>query len=796
MKVLIVVESPAKIAKFKSFLGKDYNVEASKGIFRDLSTKGMSIDFQNNFEPIYVVTKPDVVANLKNAFKGMDMLYIASDLDYEGDGIAQSIYDTLKPKQYKRLIFNSITKEAILNSIEKGGTINTNHVNAQKTRRVLDRLYGYLISPVLQKQMKGKLSAGRVQSVTARIVVEKENEINEFIEKDKDAYFRINGIFSGIKAGLIQSEKHGTFKGSTAMIPLPNENATNFLKKCLKSTFTVHSVDSRISLRNPSPPFITSTLQQEANRKLGMPIDVTMKTAQKLYEAGHITYMRTDSVDISAEGHAGIKKTIIDMYGDEYYQKNVYQNKSSSSQEAHEAIRPVHPENQMPKEITDTYQQKLYRLIWQRTIASQMKPAKINVTTIQISISMCMESKDMPFYFFQTEVEEIVFPGFMKVYIESKDEEEETKQSLKKIPKKNTVLIMEEINAKQEYQKPPSRYTQASLVKKLEELGIGRPSTYVNTINTIIEREYIRVGDIAGTKKDITNYKIISEKEKHVMKIFEENETIQFGQEKNKLIPTELGKKVTAFLMEYFTDMMDYGFTARMEAEMDDVAEGKKVWHVVVKKFYDQLNPVVEKVSKMKMDKPMRIIGKDKDGNEMTITETKYGPVVMKTIGDKKIYAKIKPPLSPSKITLEQAIKLFEYPKILGSYKGHDVLLYKGSYGLFLSYNKQRYSVSDTEDIELKRAIEVIESKNANVLAEYTITENNKKIKVIALKGPYGNYIQVLRGAKKTNYTVPESFNPSSLSEDDIKKIMTVKRTRKSIPQKGGSGSKKTYRKK
>lgn len=812
-KILFIVESPGKIKKINSILGTNYKVLASYGHFRDLDSKKMSINFEENFEPIYVITKSDVVKQLKSAMKGIDMVYIASDEDREGEAIAQSIYDTLHPKNYKRLRFNSITKEAILAAIKNGGMIDEKLVNAQKARRVLDRLFGYLISPLLQKQIGGVLSSGRVQSPTVKLVIDKEDEIQEFLKKNENSsHFKVHGTFSSLKSTLHEStDKNPSdkkakepFKGDVAKIPLvkepdPNAKVILFLKRCLKSTFKVHSVSERTALRTPSPPFTTSTLQQEAFRKMGMSIDNTMKNAQKLYEGGYITYMRTDSVEISAEGHQEIKKVIEEEYGKEYYQKNIYKAKSKNTQEAHEAIRPVHPElKSLEKEINDQYQIKLYKLIWQRTIASQMKPAKIKVTTIQITISKFVDEKIEPFYYFQSQIEKIIFAGFMKVYVESLDEPEEngiTRDFAGKIPKEGAKVIMEEIVAKQEFLKPPPRYTQASLVKKLEELGIGRPSTFVNTIKTILTREYIKNTDVPGIKKDITTYFIKSENKKPIMTIFEESGQILLGKENNKLIPTPLGRIVIDYLIKNFPEMMDYKFTAKMETELDDIAEGKKIWYKVVKQFYDKLEPIVSKLSKEKSIKASseKLLGKDKDGHEIYASVTKFGPVVKKKLGKKFVYSKIKEPLTLETITLEDALKLFEYPKILGQYEKNDVLLQKGEYGLYIVYQGENYSVSkdvNENEIDLEKAIEIIKEKKSLQLAEFTVKENGKTIKATVFAGKIGlgPFIQIKRGNKKFNYALPKDLDPKDLTEEKVLEIISKKKT---FFKKGGRNKKK-----
>lgn len=799
MSILVVVESPAKISKISSFLGKNYKVVASYGHFRDLDKKKMSIDFDKNFEPIYVITNPSAAKKLKTAMSGITKVYLATDGDLEGSAIAKSIIDYLKPKEYRRMVFNSITKDAIITALKNAGDINHNEVNAQKTRRVLDRIFGYLISPILQRQIGGSLSAGRVQSPTLRIIVERETEIKNFLEKNKDSsFYKVNGLFSEMKATLFEStdaEPHilqSAYKGKAAHIALdagdnPDANVVLFLKTCLKSQFEVHSVADRVATRSAAPPFTTSTLQQEANRKFGMSIDSTMKTAQKLYEAGFITYMRTDSVDISPEGHKEIKQVIEKEYGKDYYQKNIYKTKAANAQEAHEAIRPTHPDLlSLEKEIDDAAQIKLYRLIWQRTIASQMKPAKINVTTIQISISKYIEKVIEPYYYFQSQVEKVTFPGFMAVYVESVDdpEEENTTKNFKgKIPKTGDTVVMEEITARQEYMRPPPRFSQASLVKKLEEIGIGRPSTYVNTIKTIMDRDYVKVDDVPGIKKDAMVYTIKSENKKPIMTVFENKTKILLGKESKKLMPTNLGRTVYEFLMEHFIDMMDYKFTANLESEMDDIAAGKKTWHKVVKKFYDKLKPIVDNLA-AKTSKPGsndRLVGKDEDDNEIFATKTKYGPVVKKKMGEKFVYAKIPDSMNIDTITIAQAVKLFAYPKLIGQHEKHDILLQKGQYGLYLVCNKQNYTVPpdiDEKNLDLTKAHEIINAKKSGEIAEFNVKNKaGKKINAVVLEGKFGPYIQTRAGKKRVNYPIPKNLNAKKLTDEQVLEIISTKKT-------------------
>jgi DNA topoisomerase-1 len=802
MSILVIVESPGKIEKIANFLGSKYIVKASFGIFRDLDPKQMSIDFDHHFEPIYIITKPDVVKTLKNALQKVNMVYLASDEDREGEAIAQSLLDTLKPKNYKRMHFNSITKSAIMEAVEHAGEINKNLVNAQKARRVLDRLYGYLISPLLSKYLGGALSAGRVQSVTVRLIVDKEKEIKSFMKENSGvSYYKVTGIFlDGLKAQLfLLKEKTKPYKGKNENLE-NKDDVTAFLEKCLKSTFQIYSVESTTGLRSPSPPFTTSTLQQEAVRKLGMAIDRTMRTAQKLYEAGLITYMRTDSISISEEGHASIRKVIIKEFGEEYYQRTNYKNKVANAQEAHECCRPTHPDLlSVEGKVNDTDQIRLYKLIWQRTIASQMKKAKLKITTIQISISKYVDVK--PSYYFQTSLEKVIFAGFMKVYVESTEEENGINKNYHaEIPEEGETIMMEKIVAQEEYMKPPSRYTQASLVKKLEELGIGRPSTYVSTIKTIFDRDYVKIADIPGIKKKVNTYYIQTEKGEVIKKIFEEEDEVLLGQEKNKIIPTNLGMTVTEYLEKHFEEMMDYQFTAKMEQELDDISNGDKVWYKVVKKFYDRLMKMIEKVGSQKSitKESEKILGEDKEGNKIYVVKTKFGPRLKKKIGKKFVYTKIEEPYTLDNITLKAAIKMFRYPKLLGEYKGKEVWLKKGEYGFYFVYHDQNYSLpGKNEEITLEDAVNIIREKRANIIKEMEITENEKKVKIVIMNGPYGPYIQVKRKNKKINYPVPKNKDPKELTEEQILEIISKKKKffKKGGFYKKGSKANSFYRK-
>lgn len=788
MNILFIVESPGKISKISSFLNNKYIVKASVGIIRDLDPKNMSIDFSNNFEPIYINTKPDVIKNLKNAMKGIDEIYIATDMDREGEGIAQSLYEILKPKKYKRLLFNSITKESILSAIQNGHKINKNLVDAQKARRILDRLFGYLISPILQKKIGGNLSAGRVQSVTTKIIIDKENEIINFFDNDSNtSYYKVNGTFLKLKFNLFEQSKINKKKeyvGKESKIAIlntdePDKKILYFLNKCLDSIFVIHSISNKTLIRSPPPPFTTSTLQQDANHKYGMSVDNTMKYAQKLYEAGYITYMRTDSVEISDEGHKKIKNVIINKYGKEYYHKNIYKNTSANSQEAHEAIRPTNPDLMTIKnENNNELENKLYKLIWKRTIASQMAPAKINATIIQVSISKFIEKS--PCYYFQGQDEFIIFPGFMKIYNENNDD-----NINKVIPKTNfnnlkigTILIPDNIIGSQEYLTPPGRYTEASLVKKLEKLGIGRPSTFSNIIKTIKNRNYIKTGNVDGIKKDIKIYKLQTQNGKLINKIFSETSTQNIGKENKKLLPTNLGISVNKYLLEYFTDFLDYNFTAKMEKKLDAISNGKIEWYNVIKNFYSKLEPILNNIKNdIEHNNMEKLLGKDNDGYIFYAVHTKYGPSIKKVLKSETIYKKIENYKNLDDITLSDAIKIFEYPKYIGLYNKANIDLCKGRYGFYITHNNNKYTLDKKiipDEIDLEYAIKIIKKKKSKIISEFNIRKN---FKVTVLDGKYGSYINVKTAKKSTNYKIPKNINPKTMDRNIIMKIITPKKS-------------------
>lgn len=775
--ILVVVESPGKIKKLEHILGAGYKVIASVGHIMDLDPKKMSIEIENNFNPIYIINadKTSVVKNLKEYAKISDDVLIASDEDREGETIAWCVAHVLGIKKPKRITFNSITKTELMKAVKSPRQIDNNMVNAQKARRILDRIVGYELSPLLDKHMGQKcLSAGRVQSVVARLIVDRENEIKKFFSGELESYFKFKGNFLSVdksfNANLYDLEgvnNDGVFKGNTSKIE--NETgARKFIEKCMKSVFKVAHIFSKKRTQGPSPPFTTSTLQQEGSRKFGFSSKRTMTAAQHLYEAGYITYMRTDSVNLSEEALQNIKKYVIERYGDNYYRRLEYKSKSKNTQEAHEACRPTDVytesvENNNGKIGNDEI--RLYSLIWKRTVASQMKPAEYNVTSIQISIS---EDKE---HFFMTNIENLIFPGFLAVYnienIEGEEDDEEGENKNIQVPKIGEELKTNNIIGIQEYARPPGRYNEASLIDKLDpkNLNIGRPATYASIISKILEREYVKVVDIPGVEKDSltltwngTDNEIIEEAEKVIL-----------GKEKNKFTPTHLGTLVTNFLLHYFPKIMDYKFTSGMEDKLDDIANGDLVWNEVLKEFYDEFHPLVMNNWAKKAeveDKYTKLLGCDpKTGNEIYATMAKFGPVVKQIpkIGKPK-YAPIKEPLLLESVTFNDAIKLFEFPKLLGKYEKNKVLLNKGEYGFYITMGSFKFSV-DKENITLNEVIELIKSKQKKALAQF---ESDSKI-FLVLEGPYGKYINVSDNKTKKKYNI------SLPKDEDVKNLTLVK---------------------
>ena len=741
---LVIVESPAKAKKIEEFLGKDYKVMSSYGHIRDLKKKELSINEQT-MEPDYEIPdeKKKLVTELKATAKKAKKIWLASDEDREGEAISWHLCEVLGLDEEKtsRIVFHEITKPAILDAILHPRHLDMNLVNAQQARRVLDRLVGFKLSPVLWRKVKPALSAGRVQSVAVRLIVEREREIQKF---KSESYYRVSAIFALINengnATEVKAELDKRFK--------THEEVEAFLEKCKDAKFTVEAVNKKPLKRTPAPPFTTSTLQQEAARKLGFTVSQTMMIAQKLYESGRITYMRTDSVNLSTLCTNASKDEIIKVYGSEYSQPRAYHTHSKGAQEAHEAIRPTYMNE---TSIDGTSQEKrLYELIWKRTIASQMADAQIEKTTINIHIDNAEEK-------FVANGEVITFDGFIKVYRESTDDEDGTEDATHILPamKEGDELQRREITATEKFSAAPLRYTEASLVKKLEDLGIGRPSTYAPTISTIQQREYVQKGDKKGVER---SYTINSLKG---IKVTQKVKKEIAGNEKGKLLPTDIGIVVNDFLMENFPGIMDYNFTANVEQKFDDIAEGKTEWNKWMKTFDKDFEPEVSKVMNARSEHKAgeRELGTDpKTGKPVFVKIGRFGPVAQ--IGsaedkDKPLFAQLPSNLSIETITLEEALELFKLPRELGEFEGTKVSVGTGRFGPYVQHNRKYVSIPKGEDpmtITLNRAIELIQEKRE--------TEQKRHLKSFAedeklelLNGKYGPYIAY----DGKNYRLPKN---------------------------------------
>lgn len=759
-KNLVIVESPAKAKTIEKFLGKDYQVMSSFGHIRDLAEKGIGIDFENNYTPQYVVSsdKKKVVSELKKASKEADIVWLASDEDREGEAIAWHLYDELKlnSDKTKRIVFHEITKDAILNAIEHPRDIDVNLVDAQQARRVLDRIVGFELSPVLWRKVRPSLSAGRVQSVAVRLIVEREREINQF---SAESAYRVSAIFNSKDINgqpvELKAELQTRFKDK--------ESALAFLETCKNADFNIDSIVTKPARKSPAPPFTTSTLQQEAARKLGFSVAQTMQVAQRLYEAGKITYMRTDSVNLSELAINTSKAEIISMAGERYLHTRRFNTKTKGAQEAHEAIRPTYMNAHT---VDGTSQEKrLYELIWKRTIASQMAEAELEKTSIFINIS---GSK----YQFVASGEVIVFDGFLKVYLESVDDEnDENNESLLPAMKEGEKLISDEIVAQQRFSQKPPRYSEASLVRKLEELGIGRPSTYAPTISTIQNRTYVEKGDRPAEKREFNVLKLSAGK------ISDKIKSENTGAEKSKLFPTDIGIVVTDFLTEYFPDILSYNFTAEVEKEFDEIAEGKIKWTGSIDKFYKSFHPVVEDTMKnSERQVGERILGTDPaTGRQLSVKIGKYGPIAQ--IGtseeeEKPVFASLRRDQSIESITLEDALELFKLPRKLGEYEEKEMTVAIGRFGPYIRHASAFYSLPKTDDpmeVTAERAIEIIETKR-----------EEEKNRLIATLGENGE-IQVLNGrfgpyftCDKVNYKIPKGTDPATLTHEKCVALMAA----------------------
>ncbi len=748
-KNLVIVESPAKAKTIEKFLGKDFTVKSSYGHVRDLAKADMGIDLKNNFEPVYVVSedKKKVIAELKKYSAKAKTVWLATDEDREGEAISWHLSETLKLKKAntKRIVFHEITKRAILEAIENPRDIDKHLVDAQQARRVLDRLVGFELSPVLWKKVKPQLSAGRVQSVAVRLIVEREREIIAF---DIKTFYRVTGIFSG-------GEK--SFSAELSKRFDTKEEAEKFLQSCIGANFSVSNLEVKPGKRSPAAPFTTSTLQQEASRKLGYGVTQTMVIAQKLYEAGHITYMRTDSVSLSQEAINMAKNVILKNYGEKYSEPHQYKTKQASAQEAHEAIRPT---DMFAEEIEgDSRDQRLYDLIRKRTVASQMSDAVLEKTTVTVS-------SDKSELNFIGKGEVILFDGFLRVYFEGSDDENYEDESMLLPPmKEGDNLILSEATAMQRFTYPPARYTEASLVKKLEELGIGRPSTYAPTISTVQKRGYVIKEERMGKER---NYFVITLKNN---KINEQTKTETTGTEKNKLFPTDIGMVVNDFLLTNFPLIMDFQFTATVEEEFDVIAEGKMEWHKMIKNFYKPFHKTVETTLKeSERASGERILGEDPaSGMTLLVRVGRFGP--MAQIGtteetEKPRYAKLRTGQLLESITFEEALELFKLPRNLGEFNGEDLTVSIGRFGPYVKHGKLYASLKKEDDpytINKERAIELMLEKQKAV-AERIIKEFKEEPEIKVLKGRWGPFVSF----KGKNIRIPKNLVPEKLTLDDI----------------------------
>ncbi|MDE5850696.1 MAG: type I DNA topoisomerase [Muribaculaceae bacterium] len=766
MNNLVIVESPAKAKTIEKFLGKGYTVLSSYGHIRDLKKKGIAIDFDNDFAPEYEIPadKKDTVRKLKEAARNADMVWLASDEDREGEAIAWHLYEVLglKPANTKRIVFHEITKPAILNAIANPRDIDLDRVNAQQARRVLDRIVGFELSPVLWKKIKPSLSAGRVQSVAVRLICEREKEIMAFTP---ESYFRVSGLFDipGSTAGL---------KADLSRRCKDEKDAMDVLSECHDASFRISEVNVRPGHRQPYPPFTTSTLQQEASRRLGFSVNQTMVIAQKLYEDGKITYMRTDSTNLSELALRDISDAIRSNLGEQYLKVRHYHTHSKGAQEAHEAIRPTYVSNRTIE--GDAKEQKLYDLIWRRAVASQMADAEIEKTTVDIAIipdQKKASTEDTSHGVFKAEGEVVVFPGFLSVYQAGAGKD----TSLPPLSV-GMDLTPQEITATEDFTQAPPRYSEASLVKKMEELGIGRPSTYAPTISTIQQREYVKRGEKEGAPRDFKE--IILKKGKITMK----TKSLNAGSEKGKLVPTDTGMVVNDFLTEYFPDILDYNFTAKIEEKFDDIAEGKLPWQNEMSEFYGAFHPEIEKINTLKMEHKVgeRELGVDpKTGRTVYVKIGRFGPIAQigeATDEDKPLFASLQPDQSVQTITLEEALKLFELPRDVGSFEGKKILAAVGRFGpyirhdsMFVSIPKDMSPLSITES----EAIELIEKKRAEEANKF-IKSFPERPEIEILNGRYGPYFTYLpEGAKKKiNYKIPKGTDPMSLTLDDVLKLI------------------------
>ena len=753
-KNLVIVESPAKAGTIQKYLGNDYIVKSSFGHIRDLQDNELSIDVNNGFAPEYVIPadKKKVVSDLKKAAKDASTVWLASDEDREGEAISWHLFETLelKAENTKRIVFHEITKPAILNAIDNPREIDMSLVNAQQARRVLDRLVGFELSPVLWRKIQPKLSAGRVQSVALRLVVDKEREILAF---SSEQYYKVDAIFHP------EGTPEKTLVKATLDRRFPTmEAAQEFLERCIGAEFTICDIEKKEGNRSPAAPFTTSTLQQEAARKLRMSVSQTMSVAQRLYEHGLITYMRTDSTNLSSLAINTAKSFICNNFGEEYSKVRQYRTRAKGAQEAHEAIRPTYIEN---TSIEGTPQeQKLYELIWKRTVASQMADASILRTAIKVASDKGEEK-------FNVQASQVLFDGFLKHYMESTDEPQQDDEMVI-LPEMNVGDRMFEngITAECKFTAAPARYSEATLVKKLEELGIGRPSTYAPTISTLTKgRGYIVKGDKTGEKQQVTNLSL----KNGIIKATSKTETV--GSEKGRLLPQEIGMIVTDYLVKNFPDVLDYKFTANVEEDFDKIAEGELEWNSLISHFYGPFHTKVqETLSNKEYSNVSRELGVDpKDGQPLVARFGQYGPYVQKGEGDSKQYASLAPGQLIESITIEDALRLFELPRNVGQYNGIDIICTKGRFGPYMKYGDKNISLprgTDPLTVDLESCIKLIEDslnkKSGGIIAEF------KDSDIQVIDGTYGPYLK----HAGSNYKIPKGTDPSTLTEEKCKEII------------------------
>lgn len=749
-KHLMIVESPAKAKTIEKYLGADFTVRASYGHVRDLPSKEMSIDIEHDFKPTYIISedKKKVINELKDLIKKVDIVWLATDEDREGEAISWHLAEALglNVATTNRVVFNEITKAAITKAIQKPRTIDMNLVNGQQARRVLDRLVGYKISPILWRKIRPDLSAGRVQSVAVRLIVEREREVINFHAVSS---YRVTAEFLTDKKEVVKSELIHKFE--------KKEEALAFLQSCIPASYVISNIETKPAKRSPAPPFTTSTLQQEASRKLGFSVKNTMRVAQTLYESGKITYMRTDSVNLSDTAMQQSEVAIKQLFGDKYHYPRKYKTKSAGAQEAHEAIRPT--DFSISQVDGNSDEKRLYELIWKRATASQMADAQLERTTVDIKVSTNAE-------IFRAVGEVIKFDGFLKLYMESSDEDDDEETPLLPLLSVGQVLSLKEMIALERFTRPNPRYTEASLVKKLEELGIGRPSTYAPTISTVQDRQYIVRENKEGVKRELGKLTLKDGK------ITESTKAEITGAEKNKLFPTDLGMLVNDFLVKHFEQVMDFSFTAKVEEQFDEVAEGKKVWHKIIGDFYKGFDEVVEKAkNEADREKGERLLGTDeKTGKPVYAKMLRYGAGIQ--IGtaqdeEKPQYARLRADQRLETITFEEAMELFKMPRLLGEYEGKKVRAGIGKFGPYVQIGDKFVSLPKEEspyDINLERSLELyaakLEADAAKILRHFT-----PEIQI--LNGRWGPYIKY--GAE--NVKIPKDINIETITLEDIERL-------------------------